>query len=214
MLTCRHGTYYRNLLHAAVSETVSEMDPGSTVRQSEMRFHQSEISDLACESPRVRKRRQPTGASAHGRSQRQVPAPTGASADWRSVPPGASADGARTCAEGNPHGSERPRYGEWSAEGWKRPRVELPRVELPRVRASTGGAPTGAEAAKLTTASAHGRSERPRVRQLTGGTPTGASACGRSSAHGCDSPRVGAPTGGSSAQPPTGRERPRVGAPG
>ena len=42
---------------------VSEMDPGSTVRQSEMRFHQSEIS-----RPRMRMPAggTPMGASAHG----------------------------------------------------------------------------------------------------------------------------------------------------
>ena len=42
---------------------VSEMDPGSTVRQSEMRFHQSEIS-----RPRMRMPAggTPIGASAHG----------------------------------------------------------------------------------------------------------------------------------------------------
>jgi hypothetical protein len=62
----------KNIGCLPATEIVSEMDPGSTVRESEMAFHQSD----ACESPRVRKQREPTGGA-----RLWVPASTGASAD-------------------------------------------------------------------------------------------------------------------------------------
>ena len=152
------GTYYTQ----SVSETVSEMDPGSTVRQSEMRFHQSDIS-----RPRVRKQRTPTGTSAHGCER---PRCGGWSAD----------------------GCERPRVREDRASGCERARVERGRVrgsapkgasadahgsessENRRERAPTGGASAHEQlTGGAPTASAYGSEEqRPREERA----PTGATA--------------------------------------
>ena len=84
LLTCREETYNRTYYARPVSEMVSEMDPGSNVRQSEMRFHQS---DTSSERPRVRMPAGGTptlanadGGSAHGCERRRKRAPTGATA--------------------------------------------------------------------------------------------------------------------------------------
>jgi hypothetical protein len=86
-----YGTYY-------TLRDVSEMDPGSTVRESEMTFHQSDIS-----SKRTRVRA-PTGAkaaSAYGCEsprveRRRVRAPIGGARLWVPASTGASADGCKT----------------------------------------------------------------------------------------------------------------------
>ena len=75
-----YGTYY-------TLRDVSEMDPGSTVRESEMTFHQSDISS---ERTRVR---EPTGAL---RAQRLQVSSAGAA-------PSAAPMRALKCARETPH---------------------------------------------------------------------------------------------------------------
>ena len=95
------------------------MDPGSTVWQSEMRFHQSEIS-----RPHVRKQRKPTRASAHGRS----------------------ADGCERRLEERASRCERPRVRGPAPKGASADAHGCESSENRRERAPTGGAPTGASA--------------------------------------------------------------------
>ena len=158
------------------------MDPGYTVRQSEMRFHQSEITS---QRPRVRTPAGGISARAHRRRDHaRLRAPTGA---------GTYAEGSeRRRVDRCAHGSQRaPRY-------WSGPRVALSIMHIARRTPRYRPPGQTQQRSRCNQARQHepahaptGRSERRRVRQPT---PKGASADGRSS-----------PPGGA----PTGSERPR-----